>query len=117
MVLGAMAKYSDLNIAIIPVGLNYYQGHRFRSMAYVDYGDPIYIDSKIVEQFKLGGDAKRKACEYVLNMVNDALKSVTVTAPDWETLQVRSVLYQCSILVRRGFICYLIGISRREKAV
>lgn len=42
MALGAQEGHPDVKVAIVPVGLNYFHGHRFRSRAYVEFGDPIY---------------------------------------------------------------------------
>lgn len=38
MTLGAMVAHPEISIKIIPVGLNYFGGDRFRSRIYVDYG-------------------------------------------------------------------------------
>lgn len=56
-------------------------------LAYVDYGAPIDIPPELVEKFKQGGPAKREACATLLDMVTGGIKLVTVTAPDYETLQ------------------------------
>jgi glycerol-3-phosphate O-acyltransferase/dihydroxyacetone phosphate acyltransferase len=70
MALGAMSKYPDLDVKIVPVGLNYFHPHRFRSRAVVSYGAPISIDKELVKAFQNG------------------LKSVTVNAPDYDALLV-----------------------------
>ncbi|KAG2178954.1 hypothetical protein INT43_001801 [Umbelopsis isabellina] len=88
MALGAMAKYPDLDLKIVPVGLNYFHPHRFRSRAVVSYGAPISIDRKLVEDFKHGGDEKREATSKLLNLGREGLKSVTVNAPDYDALLV-----------------------------
>ncbi|KAH8556008.1 hypothetical protein BGW37DRAFT_479445 [Umbelopsis sp. PMI_123] len=86
MALGAMAKYPDLDVKIVPVGLNYFHPHRFRSRAVVSYGPPISIDNKLVSDYKNGGEAKREATAQVLQLGRDGLKSVTVNAPDYDVL-------------------------------
>jgi glycerol-3-phosphate O-acyltransferase/dihydroxyacetone phosphate acyltransferase len=53
MALGAMAKYPGLDVKIIPVGLNYFNGHRFRSRAYVDMGAPMTINPQHVLEYVL----------------------------------------------------------------
>ncbi|KAG2173946.1 hypothetical protein INT44_000059, partial [Umbelopsis vinacea] len=88
MALGAMAKYPELDVKIVPVGLNYFHPHRFRSRAVVSYGPPISIDKKLVQDFKNGGEAKREATSTVLQQGRDGLKSVTVNAPDYNVLLV-----------------------------
>ncbi|KAI0216409.1 Glycerol-3-phosphate/dihydroxyacetone phosphate acyltransferase [Massospora cicadina] len=88
MALGAMAENPELDVKIVPVGMNYFHPDRFRSRAVVDYGSPFAIPRELVRQFAEGGESKRAACGKLLGMVSDALKSVTVTTPDYETLMV-----------------------------
>jgi glycerol-3-phosphate O-acyltransferase / dihydroxyacetone phosphate acyltransferase len=52
MALGALAQ--DTNVTVVPVGLNYFHAHKFRSRAVVEFGDPIAISSGLVEDFKSG---------------------------------------------------------------
>ncbi|KAJ9050627.1 Glycerol-3-phosphate/dihydroxyacetone phosphate acyltransferase [Entomophthora muscae] len=88
MSLGAMAANPDLDVKIVPCGLNYFHPDQFRSRAVVDYGKPISIPKEMVEQFKQGGETKRAAGTKLLGIVTDALKDVTLTAPDYKTLKV-----------------------------
>ncbi|CAO3615340.1 unnamed protein product [Cunninghamella blakesleeana] len=88
MALGAMAKYADLDIKIVPCGLNYFHAHRFRSRAVIEFGPPISITKDLVEKYKLGGTEKREACGKLLDTIYDGLKSVTVNAGNYETLMV-----------------------------
>ncbi|KAJ1909358.1 Glycerol-3-phosphate/dihydroxyacetone phosphate acyltransferase [Tieghemiomyces parasiticus] len=87
MTLGAMAENSDLNVRIVPCGLNYFHPHKFRSRAIVQFGDPISIPPALVAQFKRGGTEKREACSKLLGVISEALQSVTINTPDYETLQ------------------------------
>lgn len=89
MALGAMAANPNLKVRIVPVGLNYFHPHRFRSRAVIEFGAPISIGSELVETFAKGGQAKRDAIGSVMDLVFDGLKSVTVRAPDYDTLMVR----------------------------
>lgn len=89
MALGAMAEHENLNVKIVPVGLNYFHPHRFRSRAVVSYGTPISIDRSLVEKYKQGGAAKREAIAELLKDGQNGLRSVTVNAPNYETLMVR----------------------------
>lgn len=88
MALGAMAANPDLDVKLVPVGLSYFHAHKFRSRAVVEFGEAISVDPKLVEMFKEGGAKKREACGKLLEQVHDALRAVTLRAPDWETLQV-----------------------------
>jgi glycerol-3-phosphate O-acyltransferase/dihydroxyacetone phosphate acyltransferase len=76
-----------LNVPIVPVGLNYFSRHRFRSLAVVEYGPPIFIDPSTLPAYVAGGAEKRRVCNELLDTIQDSMKSVIVSAPDWETLQ------------------------------
>lgn len=86
MALGAAAKYGA-DVRIIPVGLNYFTGHRFRSRAYVDIGDPIMLSPALIEKYKQGGQHKREACAQLLDEVSRGSHGVVATAPDHDTLR------------------------------
>ncbi|CEG81846.1 hypothetical protein RMATCC62417_15996 [Rhizopus microsporus] len=86
MALGAMAQNKDLDVKIVPVGLNYFHPHRFRSRAVVSYGAPISISSEWVQSYVQGGSAKREAIASLLEAGYEGLKSVTVNAPSYDTL-------------------------------
>ncbi|KAI9016318.1 hypothetical protein CLU79DRAFT_764445 [Phycomyces nitens] len=88
MALGAMAEKEGLNVKIVPVGLNYFHPHRFRSRAVVSYGAPISIDQELVEKYKKGGLAKREAISTLIGAGYDGLRSVTVNAPSYDTLMI-----------------------------
>jgi glycerol-3-phosphate O-acyltransferase/dihydroxyacetone phosphate acyltransferase len=88
MALGAMAANPGLQVQIVPVGLSYFHPDRFRSRGVVEFGRTIPVPEELVERFKLGGNEKREASAKLLNIIYDALKTVTVRAPDYETLMV-----------------------------
>jgi len=88
MALGAMCEYPGLKVTVIPVGLNYFHPNKFRSRAVVEFGKPIDIPKELIEQYKLGGTEKREACSTLLESIYNSLLTVTVTAPDYETLMV-----------------------------
>lgn len=89
MALGAMANNPDLDVKIVPCGLNYFHPHRFRSRAVIEFGSPISVAPELVDGFKRGGADKREACQKLLDIIYNALRSVTVNTPDYETLMVR----------------------------
>lgn len=88
MALGAMANDPNLQVKIVPVGLSYFHAHRFRSRAVVEFGTALDVPSEYVNMFKKGGAQKRDAVASFLNLIYDGLKTVTVRAPDYETLMV-----------------------------
>ncbi|KAI8319440.1 hypothetical protein GQ54DRAFT_265292, partial [Martensiomyces pterosporus] len=87
MALGATAANPELGLKIVPTGLNYFHPSKFRSRAVIDFGQPIEIPMDLVEKYKQGGDAKRQACDELLDTVSEGLKQVTLNTPDLETLR------------------------------
>ena len=91
MALGAMSSDPNVKVKIVPVGLSYFHAHRFRSRAVIEFGPPLDVAPELVEKFKSGASSgKREAVSKLLDQVYDALKAVTVRAPDYDTLMVRS---------------------------
>ncbi|KAI9019072.1 hypothetical protein DFJ74DRAFT_675968 [Hyaloraphidium curvatum] len=86
MALGAMAAKPGLNVRILPVGLHYFNPDKFRSTASISFGDPISIPQSAVEDYKAGGERKRKAVAQLLSEITDAIKTQTVNAPDYDAL-------------------------------
>ncbi len=86
MALGAMAHDPKCKVKIVPVGLSYFHAHRFRSRAVVEFGQAIDVPPELVEMFKQGGAQKRDAVAKFLDLIYNGLKTVTVRAPDYDTL-------------------------------
>ncbi|CAG8554727.1 11358_t:CDS:2 [Dentiscutata erythropus] len=86
MALGAVAANPNLNLKIVPCGLNYFHAHSFRSRAVVEFGAPISINPDLVEKYKQGGSSKREACSKLLETIYNGLRAVTVNTPDYDTL-------------------------------
>lgn len=53
----------------------------------VEYGRPILIDPSTLPEYKAGGPRKHKVCNELLDNIERAMKTVIVTAPDYETLE------------------------------
>ncbi|KAH9063466.1 glycerol-3-phosphate O-acyltransferase [Lactarius vividus] len=86
MALGAMANNPDVKVKLVPVGLSYFHAHRFRSRAVVEFGPALDVPVEFAEKFKQGGPEKREAVSKFLDLVYEALKTVTIRAPDYDTL-------------------------------
>lgn len=87
MALGAMARH-NITVTIQCIGLNYYQGHRFRSKAIVNFGVPYTIPRELATLYMQN---RKQAIEILLNQVekvkpNQRLKEVWVTAPSYDEL-------------------------------
>ena len=88
MALGAMANNPNVQVKIVPVGLSYFHAHRFRSRAVVEFGTALDVPPELVDMFKVGGVQKREAVAKFLDLIYDGLKTVTIRAPDYDTLVV-----------------------------
>ncbi|VZH99788.1 unnamed protein product [Fusarium fujikuroi] len=84
--LGTLAQDPDCGLKIVPVGMNYFHAHKFRSRAVVEFGAPFEIPRHLVELYC--NNQRREAIGQVLDTVYQALNSVTVSAPDYDTLMV-----------------------------
>lgn len=80
-----VADRGKVIVPIVPVGLNYIQRHRFRSQAYIRFGEPVTIDDESLSQFRAD---PRKTAAKLTGQIADALRSLTVNAPDWRTFRV-----------------------------
>jgi len=86
MALGALADNPDCGLSVIPCGMNYFHAHKFRSRAVVEFGTPVSIPPELVDKYKNG--ERRESVSKVLELIYDALVSVTVQSPDYDTLMV-----------------------------
>jgi len=101
MAFETMIRNPNMQIPIIPVGINYFNGHRFRSRVYVETGDAIYPSQELLKQYKRGGEHKRAACVALLEQIRTGLKDVIVSTPDrssYEFIQTVRRLYVFTLL-------------------
>ena len=84
MALGALVQGTP--VTIVPVGMNYFSAHKFRSRAVIEFGDAVNVSAGTIHDFQNG--KKREAIEAVMSDISEALAAVTVSAPDFETLNV-----------------------------
>lgn len=87
MALGAMSNNPDCNVTIVPCGMNYFNAHKFRSRAVVEFGHPIEISKELVAKYD-NPETHRDAIKELLDTVTSGLHAVTVNCPDYETLMV-----------------------------
>jgi len=81
---GKGTEEGNRRVRIVPCGLNYFQGHRFRSHVLVEFGKPIEVTDEILELY---AKDRREAYASLLKVVEQRMKSVTILAPDLQTLQ------------------------------
>lgn len=84
MALGALAESPRCGLKIVPVGMNYFHAHKFRSRAVVEFGSPFEIPPRLVDMYR--NNQRREAIGQLLDTVHQALGAVTVSAPDYDTL-------------------------------
>eukprot|EP00931_Biecheleriopsis_adriatica_P036060 TRINITY_DN20795_c0_g1_i1.p1 TRINITY_DN20795_c0_g1~~TRINITY_DN20795_c0_g1_i1.p1 ORF type:complete len:664 (-),score=103.17 TRINITY_DN20795_c0_g1_i1:203-2194(-) len=78
------ASRHGLNVPIVPVGLNYFRGHRFGGRVVVEFGAPIMIQEEVFEQYE---HDRRGATEELLRTVASGMRSVIIPTPDYHILQ------------------------------
>ena len=105
MALGALAANPDCGLKIIPCGMNYFHAHKFRSRAVIEFGTPVEVPEELVDLYKKG--ERREAVSQLLEMIYDALVTVTVTSPDYDTLMVSPFRYALDILLRQPLTEYI----------
>ena len=54
----------------------------------VEYGEPVFIQPGSLKEYQKGGASKRMVCNDLLDRIKDSMRSVIVTMPDYESLQV-----------------------------
>ncbi|RCK55172.1 Glycerol-3-phosphate O-acyltransferase 2 [Candida viswanathii] len=72
-------------ITIVPVGLNYFHPHKFRSRVVMEFGKSIVVDKSLGEQYMHN---PRDTVDRLLKVITLGLKEVTVTCNDYDTLMV-----------------------------
>ena len=81
----AVAARGKVQIKIVPCGLNYIHRHRFRSQVLIEFGTPIIIDDEWLRNYQLD---ERQTVRDLTDRLANALKGVTLNAPDWRTLRI-----------------------------
>ena len=72
------------SVKIVPCGLNYIHRHRFRSQVLIEFGEPIVIDDKWLRDYEKN---EEETVRQLTDHLAQALKNVTLNAPDWQTLR------------------------------
>ena len=71
MAMSTLASRPELPLSIVPVGLNYFSGHRFRSRVFIDIGEPLTVPPELL---RLYGTDKHRATAKLMEIIEDALK-------------------------------------------
>lgn len=81
--LDAYTKH-HISVPIVPVGLNYFQGHRFGGRVVIEFGPPIVVPEKI---YLMHDTDRRGATDALLKLVTIGMRSCIVPTTNYETLQ------------------------------
>jgi len=73
-----------MDIPIIPCGITYITKHKWRSQVVVHYGAPVYGTERLAEY----REDPKKAVKKFTGELQKIMYSLTVNAPDWETMKV-----------------------------
>ena len=84
MALEALARNPNCGLKVIPIGMNYFHAHKFRSRAVIEFGHVVEVHPDQVEAYKAGD--RRNAVGSLMSTVQDGLTAVTQSSPDYETL-------------------------------
>lgn len=87
MALGAMDSTPGLNVKIVPVGMNYFHAHKFRSRALVEFGTPIEIGDDLIKKYA-NNNTSNEAVKILLDEITKGVKAVTISCPDFESISV-----------------------------
>jgi glycerol-3-phosphate O-acyltransferase/dihydroxyacetone phosphate acyltransferase len=74
---GAMEKFGK-PVYIIPCGLNYFHGHRFRGNCLLEFGRAYKIPMSMVKLYK---ENKRQACTQLLKLIKEFMETVCAWWP------------------------------------
>lgn len=87
MALGAMNNDPNCDVSIVPCGMNYFNAHKFRSRAVIEFGHPITVPKELVKKYN-NPETSRESVRELLEIITTGLRAVTVTCEDYETLMV-----------------------------
>ncbi len=99
--LGAEQRHGPLGVRIVPVGLNFDAGAKFRSRVLISLGEPI----DPLEGLPPGDIESKEAVEQVMARVDSGIRAVTLNYPSWEearTMRRAAALYTSRRLPEPG---------------
>jgi glycerol-3-phosphate O-acyltransferase/dihydroxyacetone phosphate acyltransferase len=85
LALETAAAAPDRAVHVVPVGLTYLRRKHFRSRALVVYGAPLQVEASEIDAFRAD---PREAAAALTARIEQALRALVVTAPDWDTVRV-----------------------------
>ena len=80
----AVAARGKTDVTIVPVGLNYVHRHRVGSQVLIEFGNAVVIGDAWAARYR---EDQQAAVRDLTDELTEALKAVTLNAPDWRTLR------------------------------
>jgi 1-acyl-sn-glycerol-3-phosphate acyltransferase len=90
IIFGSYEKYGDLDVQIIPVGINYSNSNKFRGHAYFDFGEPISAS----QYFSLYNQDQNKAISKLTRDLHEKLRERVIHVENPEDDQVAELLLE-----------------------
>lgn len=83
--LGVADRHPGLTVRVVPCGLHYVRRKRFRTRVLLQFGPPLTIDPARLARYR---DNEREVVTALTEELEQAIRALTVNAPDWEVLRV-----------------------------
>jgi 1-acyl-sn-glycerol-3-phosphate acyltransferase len=85
LALGAAQAHAGARVRIVPCGFYYTNRGRFRASVLLQFGEPLEMDAERLAAYE---EAPREAVRAVTDDLEDAIRSLTVNAEDWDTARI-----------------------------
>ncbi len=72
-------------LRVVPCGLTYVRPRRFRSLALVQFGEPIEVNAELLQR---AASDERATVAKLTERMGESIRALTINAPDWDTLRV-----------------------------
>jgi len=77
-----------MDIPVVPCGISYITKHKWRSQVVVHYGAPVILGKERLAEYR---QDPKKAVKQFTGELQNILYSLTVNAPDWETMKLLQI--------------------------
>ncbi|KAJ1327959.1 glycerol-3-phosphate O-acyltransferase [Microdochium nivale] len=111
MALGTLAQDPDCGLKIVPVGMNYFHAHKFRSRAVVEFGAPFEVPPEVLDMYM--NNQRRDAIGQLLDMCWQSLSAVTVSTSDYDTLMLIQACRRLYVTGKKVPLPTVVELNRR----
>jgi glycerol-3-phosphate O-acyltransferase/dihydroxyacetone phosphate acyltransferase len=85
LALGAAQAHGDARVRIVPCGFYYTNRRRFRASVLLQFGEPLEMDAERLAAYET---SPRETVRAVTDDLEEAIRSLTVNAEDWDTARI-----------------------------